>query len=254
MAFLLGDQSVKPLLHGKGGSVSPVGGSLDSNVGVSRQKDGKLQIHLARALIALLLCLSLPALAQPPAPRGEREQPLEPRVARQDISIPRIQARDLEIGAYAGVLHLQNFGSNPVAGLRLGYHLSEDFFVEGSLGFSEASDRSYRRFGLGVFPDKSESLEYLHVSLGFNILPGEAFVGSRRAYTSALFITAGIGDIRFAGDDYFTFNLGVGFRLLPTDWLAIRVDAREYIFETDILGKSELTYNMELSAGLAVYF
>lgn len=226
----------------------------DRTVAIARLLRSRQKTLLGGALLALLLCLSLPAPAQPPAPQGEREQPLEPRVARQDISIPRIQARDLEIGAYAGVLHLQQFGSNPVAGLRLGYHLSEDFFVEGSLGFSEASDRTYRRFGLGVFPKKNESLEYLHVSLGFNVLPGEAFVGSRRAYTSALFITAGVGDIRFADDDYFTFNLGVGFRLLPTDWLAIRLDAREYIFETDILGKSELTYNMELSAGLAVYF
>lgn len=206
------------------------------------------------ALTIILLTLSLPVLAQPPAPQGEREQPLEPQVARQDIRIPRIQAHDLEIGAFAGVLHLQHFGSNPVAGLRLGYHLSEDFFIEGSLGFSQASDRAYRRFGLGVFPKKKENLEYLHLALGFNLLPGEAFVGSRHAYTSALFITAGVGDIRFAGDDYFTFNLGAGFRLLPTDWLAIRLDVREYIFETDILGKSELTYNMELSAGLAVYF
>lgn len=205
-------------------------------------------------IVILLLGMALPALAQPPAPQGEREQPLEPRVARQDISIPRIKARDLELGAFAGVLHLQHFGSNPVAGLRLGYHLSEDFFIEGSLGFSQASDRSYRHFGQHVFPKQKESLEYLHASLGFNVFPGEAFAGSQRAFTSALFVTAGIGDIRFAGDDYFTFNLGVGFRLLPKDWLSIRIDAREYIFENDILGKSKLTYNMELSAGLAIYF
>jgi outer membrane beta-barrel protein len=206
------------------------------------------------ALAFLLLCVPVVASAQPPAPRGEEEQPLEPRVARQDITIPRIEARDIEIGAFAGVLHLENFGSNPVAGLRLGYHLTEDFFVEGNLGYSEVSDESYRRFGLAVFPEQEETVEYLHLSLGFNALPGEVFAGRRYAFTSALFLTTGVGSIRFAEDDHFTFNVGIGFRVLPTDWLTIRVDAREYIFETDILGESEMTYNLELSAGLAVYF
>lgn len=212
-----------------------------------------LRIWLAAALLSAPLLAQ--AQAQPPAPRGEGEQPLQPRVARQDISVPRIDARDIEIGVYAGVLNLEHFGSNPVFGARLGYHLTEDFFLEANLGFSEASDEAFARYvGNGPFGGQDKDLEYLHVSLGFNALPGEVFVGRRRAYSSALFITTGVGDTRFAGDDYFTFNVGVGFRLLPTDWLTVRLDAREYIFETDILGKSELTYNLELTAGLAVYF
>lgn len=209
-----------------------------------------------RTLAALaLLCAPLLALAQPPAPRGEGEQPLEPRVARQDISVPRIDARDVEIGLYAGMLHLEHLGSHPVFGARLGYHLTEDFFLEANLGFSEASDEIYaEETRSGPLGGRTRDLEYLHVSLGFNALPGEVFVGKRRAYTSALYLTTGLGDIRLHGEDYFTFNVGVGFRLLANDWLTLRLDAREYIFETDIFGESELTYNLELTAGLAVYF
>ena len=87
-----------------------------------------------------------------------------------------------------------------------------------------------------------------------NALPGEVFIGSGRAFTSALYLTTGVGSTRFAGDDYFTFNLGAGFRVLPTDWLTLRLDVREYVLETDILGESEWTYNLELSVGLGVYF
>lgn len=207
----------------------------------------------------LLLGMPLLATAQPPAPRGEGEgegeQPLEPQVARQNISVPRIDARDIEIGAYAGVLHLEHFGSHPVFGARLGYHLTEDFFLEANLGFSEASDEAFaHNGGFGVFGGRTEDLEYLHVSLGFNALPGEVFVGRGRALTSALFFSAGVGNTRFADDDYFTFNLGVGFRVLPTDWLTLRLDVREHVFETDILGESEWTYNLELNIGLGVYF
>jgi len=210
----------------------------------------------AFGLVAVLL-LSVPLLAtaQPPAPRGEREQPLEPQVARQNISVPRIDARDIEIGAYAGVLHLEHFGSHPVFGARLGYHLTEDFFLETNLGFSKASDKAFaHNGGFGVFGGRTTDLEYLHVSLGFNALPGEVFIGSGRAFTSALYLTTGVGNTRFAGDDYFTFNLGAGFRVLPTDWLTLRLDVREYVLETDILGESEWTYNLELSVGLGVYF
>ncbi|NLO80636.1 MAG: outer membrane beta-barrel domain-containing protein [Xanthomonadaceae bacterium] len=209
-----------------------------------------------RILAALaLLGAPLLTLAQPPAPRGEAEQPLEPRVARQDIRVPRIDARDVEVGLFAGVLQLEHLGSNPVYGIRLGYHLTEDFFLEANLGLSEASDEIYARVVRnGPLGGRSRDLEYLSVSLGFNALPGEVFLGARRAYASALFLTTGLGGLRFAGEDYFTFNLGLGFRLLVNDWLTLRIDVREHMFETDLFGESELTYNTELTAGLAVYF
>lgn len=206
-------------------------------------------------LAALLLLLSPIAPAQQaPAPQGEGEQPIEPTVARHAIDVPRIHARDIEAGAYLGTLSIDGFGSNLVYGLRLGYHLSEDFFLEGGYGRSSIDDEQYRRFGLALFPEQEEDLSYYHLSLGYNVLPGEVFLGSGRAFTSGIFLLTGLGNTSFADEDYFTYNLGVGVRVLPTDSLTLRVDFREYIFESDILGEPEWTFNPELTAGLSFYF
>lgn len=210
---------------------------------------------LRTALPLLLALLSSPAaLAQAPAPSGEREQPIEPSVARYGITVPRIHANDFELGAYLGSLNLDGFGSNLVYGLRLAYHLSEDFFLEGSYGRSSIDDEQFRRFGLALFPGEEEDVDYYHASVGYNLLPGEVFFGRRRAFTSAVFLTTGLGNISFADEDHFTYNVGVGLRVLPTERLSVRLDFREYIFETDILGESELTFNSELTAGLGYYF
>jgi outer membrane beta-barrel protein len=216
-----------------------------------------MDMNWLRTVLPLLLAALLPgaaALAQAPAPSGEREQPIEPTVARHGIEVPRIHANDFELGAFLGSLNLDGFGSELVYGLRLAYHLSEDFFLEGSYGRSTISDERYRRFGLALFPAQEEDVDYYQVSVGYNVLPGEVFAGRRHAFTSALFLSTGLGNVSFADEDHFTYNVGVGLRVLPTDQLSVRLDMRGYIFETDILGESELTFNSELTAGLGYYF
>lgn len=91
-------------------------------------------------LPALLLALTAasvaaPALAQTtapaPAPQAPNEQVIVPEVQRRDVRIPRFPSKDFEVGALVGTYATQSFGASAVGGVRLGYHLSEDFFVEG---------------------------------------------------------------------------------------------------------------------------
>ena len=74
---------------------------------------------------------------------------------------------------FVGTYATQNFGSSVVGGLRLGYHITEDFFVEGVYAQTKVSDSSFRQ-GLpgGVFPDEKEKLSYYNLSVGYNVLPG----------------------------------------------------------------------------------
>ena len=58
----------------------------------------------------------------------------------------------------------------------------------------------------------------------------------------------------FAGNDEFTYNLGVGYRLMLADWLSLHFDARDHIFETDLLGELKTTNNLELHGGLTIFF
>ena len=202
--------------------------------------------------IILGLLAATTALAQPPAPTGETEQAVDPVVERRSITVPRIPARSLEAGAYVGVLNLDNFGSNPVYGARLGFHATEDFVLEVNLARSEADDDNYRRFGLPILDD--DDVRYVQLFLLYNALRGEVFAGSRYAYRTGLYLGAGLGQVTLDDDERFSAALGLGLRVLASDWLTLRLDTRAYLFTTDILGNNEMTYNLELTAGIGVYF
>ena len=49
-------------------------------------------------------------------------------------------------------------------------------------------------------------------------------------------------------------DVGAGYRLLLTDWLALRIDVRDHIFESDLLGEDEYKHNLEAHTGLSVFF
>jgi outer membrane beta-barrel protein len=86
------------------------------------------------------------------------------------------------------------------------------------------------------------------------LFPGEAFLGDGLAFNTALYVIGGAGITKFAGDNRFTLNFGVGYRFLATDWLAIHFDVRDHIFEIDLLGVNKTTHNLETHMGATVFF
>src|ERR1044071_4866150 len=68
---------------------------------------------------------------------------IEPQVERREIKKTRIDTEDFEVGAYVGILSIEDFESNVVYGARLAYNLTEDFFLEATLGQSRAGRTSY---------------------------------------------------------------------------------------------------------------
>jgi outer membrane beta-barrel protein len=181
---------------------------------------------------------------------------IEPQVERREIRRPRIDTEDFELGAYVGVLSIEDFESNVVYGARLAYHLTEDFFLEGTVGKSRAGRTSYENLSgsADLLDDDDRDYTYYALSLGWNALPGEIFIGKNRAYNSAFYLIAGIGSTNFAGDDRFTVNAGFGYRVLPTDWIAVHLDVRDHIFDTDLLGEKKIVNNLEAHLGLSIFF
>jgi outer membrane beta-barrel protein len=90
--------------------------------------------------------------------------------------------------------------------------------------------------------------------VGYNVLPGEIFLGRGHAFNSAVYVTVGLGDVKFADTDQFALNFGVGERLLITDWLAMHLDVRDHVFETDLTGRTKNVHNLEATLGLTVFY
>jgi outer membrane beta-barrel protein len=195
------------------------------------------------------------ALVIPCAHAQEGEQVVRPELERREVKEADIDTEDFEIGAFAGVMSVEDFGTNLVYGARLGYHVTEYVFVEASYGRTDTDETSAERFGgFQILQDSDRTLDYYNLSFGFNILPGEAFVGSRWAFTSDFYLIGGVGSTNFAGDDLFTWNIGFGYRVLVNDWLALRADARDHVFDVDLLGESNTTHNLEFTGGVSIFF
>jgi outer membrane beta-barrel protein len=201
------------------------------------------------------------APATPVDPRQEEPSNLpprviEPEVARREIKVAKIDASNIELGGYYGSLSIEDFGTNAIWGLNLAYHVTEDFFFQGSYGRSRAGKTSYETLGGNVqlLTPAERRFTYYDLSLGYNIFPGEVYIGPNLAMNSALYVIGGIGSVKFAGDQRFTLNFGAGYRLLPTDWLAIHIDVQDRVFQSDLLGSDKLVNNLSAGLGITVFF
>ena len=212
------------------------------------------------AALAVLAGTLAPAWAQtapPPAAAAgpATEQVIVPQVERREVNRPRFASNDFAVGLYAGTYATQNFGASAVGGLRLSYHITEDFFVDGTYGRTKVSDESFRQIlPGGIFVNRSEPLTYYAISAGYNLLPGEAFFGRNTAKATQGYILGGVGSTDFAGQTRQTFHVGFGLRLILGDHFAVQTDVRDHVFSLDLLGKRQSTQNLEVTAGLTVFF
>ena len=197
-----------------------------------------------------------------PSPDGDKSDTIdtpptviEPQVERREVKVPTIHASNIELGAYYGEISIQDFGAQPVAGLRFDYHISEDFFAEATYGRAKGGYTSFEtESNILSFTDAERRFTYYNLSLGYNLLPGEVFIGRNLAMTSAFYVLGGMGTVQFAGDQNFTVNFGAGFRVLPTDWLALHIDVQDLVFKSDVTGVEELKNNLQATIGATVFF
>ena len=215
-------------------------------------KQNKLLIALALAAAAM------PAFAQStqaPPTSPPSEPVVVPQVDRRDVRLPRYPSNDFELGLYTGAYATENFGTSWVYGARIGYHLTEDFFVQGVYAQTKVTDEAFRQIlPGGIFESKTQKLNYYNLSVGYNILPGEVFLFSSRARPSQFYIIGGVGSTKFVDQRKPTFNVGFGFKVFITDYASWQLDLRDHIFTLDLLGKSQSTQNVELTTGLSFYF
>ena len=210
-------------------------------------------MHPRLLVPALLLGCAAGALAQTPRPADE--PPVVPQVERRSVTTPAFPSRDFELGAFVGTYATENFGASAVYGLRAGYHITEDWFVEGVFASTQVSDEAFRQIlPGGIFATDTERLSYYHLSAGYNLLPGEVFLGSKQARATAIYLVGGVGSTDFAGQKRQTFHVGFGWRILLGERGALRVDLRDHVFSLDLLGQNQSTQNLEASIGFGFHF
>ena len=221
--------------------------------------ESRLRIFLLKRVCTLVLAGVLSGcsyLRVDDAPHDDAGPVISPELERRTMTEADIDSEDFEVSAFVGVMSIEDFGSNVVYGARGAYHITEDFFAEATIGRTKAGDTSFETLsgGARVLTDSQRKLTYYNLSLGVNILPGEAFIGKGHAFNSALYLIAGVGNTEFADDSHFTVNVGAGYRFLVNDWVALHLDFRDHLFKSDLLGKDKTTHNLEGTAAISFFF
>ena len=210
---------------------------------------------LATAAVLALLVQVEARAADAPAADTTPDQVIVPQVERREVHKPKYPSNDFEIGLFGGTYSSQNFGTSFNWGARLGYDITEDFFVEASYGRTKVSDKAFRQIlPGGIFTAEQEKLKYYDLSVGWNFLPGEVFIGKNWAKASTMYVIGGLGNTSFDSQRMQTWNFGMGAKLFLADWVALRADVRDHIFTLDLLGKRSVTQNPDLSLGLSFFF
>ena len=217
-----------------------------------------MEIRLRSVFLACAFVLLNAPLTVLEAQSDEEEQTnlIEPQIERTEFDESLIDSDDFEIALYGGYLAIEDFDTNIVAGVKLGYHVSENFFVQASYGLSEVGETSFERLsgGAPLLSDDEREVEYYLVTLGFNLFPGEAFVTDSTTFNTVFYLAAGVGTTRFAGDDRFTIAYAVGHRTLFADGFSVDIEMRDLIFEQDIFGTEDSTNNLEFTLSLNLFF
>ena len=220
--------------------------------------ENRLQhIFLSICLLIVVLVGFTPAVFAATDPSALELEPLVVREPeRRKVDIDRLDTEDWEVGVFAGLMNVEDFGTDTLTGVRVAYHVTEDFFVEAQYGMTDLGQTSFERLsgGAQLLTDDQREMSYYNLSVGYNVFPGESFIASRWAFKGGLYVIAGIGSTDFAGDERFTLNAGLGYRLIATDWLAFHFNVRDHIFDSDLLGKEETLHNIEFSGGLTIFF
>ena len=186
------------------------------------------------------------------ASSGKVDVDVERRTVVEDI----LDNENFELGVQLGVMSIEDFETNTWVSVHFAYHITEFFYAKARYGQSDAGQTSFEKL-VNVPPlltDEQRKLSYYGLNIGYNLMPGEVFLGRDFALNSIFSIELGGGTTEFAGDEKFTVNLTANYRVFLTDWLTWDIGMSDYIFDTNITGENKTSHNLNFTTGFAFYF
>jgi outer membrane beta-barrel protein len=127
-------------------------------------------------------------------------------------------------------------------------------FIDVEYGASTISDTEYRNIGLPLFAQEDTDVSFYSVLVGYNILPGEVYWSREKTLLTSLYLLAGVGSVNINDDNFVSLNFGFGVRLDLGGGKNIRVEARDRMIDSDILGSDKITNNTEMHIGMSWSF
>ena len=165
-----------------------------------------------------------------------------------------IDSEYFDAGLFTGVLNIEDFNSEFIVGANVTFNANEDFFMQFNYFQTDASLSSYEKIEGPYFSGSDRDFTHFDFLVGYNLFLGEQFFSDTKAKLSSLYLVAGVGDTDFGGEGSFTYTAGIGYQVaLKRTWL-MRIDFRDYIYDTNIIGEDTTVHNTSLTASLSYLF
>ena len=164
-----------------------------------------------------------------------------------------IDTEKFELGMNVGFLAVEDFNSNPIIGLALVYHLTDNWIATANYGISNVSRATFEELAGGNFLSDYH-FETVSLGAGYKLLSGRSFFGKRHKYNSSIYALLGIGNVDFADDNNVSLVAGASYRVVLTDWMTVNLDLKNHSVERDFLDDNKRTNNIEFTLGINALF
>jgi outer membrane beta-barrel protein len=178
---------------------------------------------------------------------------IEPDKTVTSVQPAAIDTERFELGAYVGLLSVEDFNTNPVTGFSLSYHINDSFIVQTNYGTSAVGKASFEEREDASFL-KDYDFTYVNLLAGYKVLGGRSFLGKRQKFNSAIYLLAGAADVSFNENSKTGIVFGASYRAVITDWLTVNLDVRDTIVDREFLENSKKTNNTEMVIGVNALF
>ena len=180
---------------------------------------------------------------------------IQPDKTVEKAEFAAIDTERFELGVYTGSLSVEDFGNSAVTGLAFTFHIDPRFIAQLGYGQSDVGRAAFEEaLGNDFLSDSDKEFTYTHVTAGYRLFYGRSFFGARNKFNTNLYLTAGLGNVEFAGDTQTGLVLGATYKVVLNDWLTCDIHLRDHIFEREFLDDKKTTQNVELAVGINFLF
>lgn len=163
-----------------------------------------------------------------------------------------IDTEFFELGAFVGIINIEDFTSEEVYGVRTAFHASEDIFLEFNYATASVSDSSFEKKTNSLTEDRDYT--YYDFLFGYKLFPGEVFPSKQRSSISSFHIVTGVGHTEFGGEENFTYIIGLGYRVGITQQIVWNMDVRNHIYTSNLSKDDGTVHNIDFTTGVSYLF
>lgn len=179
-------------------------------------------------------------------------------VKAEDSKGLNINNEIFELGAFVGIVNIEDFTSEIVPGISLTFRASEDFFIQYNYVQISKVDLPLYELQEGTptyFTGKGRKFRHYDLLVGYNIFQGEFFRSQTKTSLSNLYFVAGAGETSFGEEARFSYTIGLGYQVALTKRVNVNIDYKNYIYDSSVIMDQDKTVNTtQISAGVNYIF